>query len=166
MTSTRLALAFLAFAGLLAETAYAADDPPAGGEQRAMKRFERLDKDQSGGITFEEFSAALHMRVNDADANHDGKITTEELTAAFERMRAKRMAERLMRRFDDNGDGVLTADEIETRHKRMFARLDKNGDGKLDPDEMPKRRGMRRGMGGPGMGQGGVPGLDPDDGQQ
>jgi len=65
-------------------------------------------------------------------------------------MRAERMARRLIERFDTNGDGVLTAAEVESRQKKMFALLDRNDDGKIEKDEMPRRKFGRWGHGGPG----------------
>ena len=35
--------------------------------EAGMMRFDRLDADQSGDITFEEFSAAMKSRIGDAD---------------------------------------------------------------------------------------------------
>lgn len=183
--STRIALFLATCVGLASGTAQT-NENKAGNDtdQRSMMRFQRLDKDQSGGLSFEEFSTMLRMRLSNADANNDGKISADELSAAFGKMGgAGNMADRFMRRFDINGDGVLTANEIQTQQKRMFARLDKNGDGSLEPSEMPKRRqgggpgmqggpdggqgGAGMGKGGAGMGQGGgVPGLDQDDGEQ
>jgi hypothetical protein len=144
-TSTRLALAFLTLAGIAGGVAYAADDGPDGLGQldgRHGMRFGRLDSDQSGDITFEEFSAALKSRIGDADANHDGKMTVDEIASEIEKMRAERMARRIIDRFDANGDGMLTADEIDSRQKKMFALLDRNDDGKIEKDEMP-RHGFR-----------------------
>jgi hypothetical protein len=165
-TSTRLALAFLTLAGIAGGVAYAAgpDDPegtggpsmmqgmddsspdgpdgPGGPGGRHGMRFDRLDTDQSGDVTFEEFSAALKSRIGDADANHDGKMTVDEIASEIEKMRAERMARRIIDRFDTNGDGVLTADEISSRQKKMFALLDRNDDGRIEKDEMP-RHGFR-----------------------
>ena len=145
----KLALAFLTLAGIAGGTAYAAgpgDSDGAGGPDgpRRMMRFDRMDKDSSGDVTFEEFSAALKSRFGDADANKDGKVTVEELAAEIERMRAERMAKRMIDRFDANGDGVLSADEVDSRQKKMFALLDKNDDGKIEKDEMPQRRHFRK----------------------
>ena len=113
-TSTRIALAFLALAGWRGTAAYAARRParpsrPAGGEMR----FDRLDADQSGDITFEEFSAAMKSRIGEADKDGDGKMTVGEIASEIERLRAERMAKRIVERFDTDGDGMLTAAEIE-----------------------------------------------------
>ena len=167
-TSTKLALAFLTFASLAGGATYAAENKMSGdSQQRAMVRFQRLDKDQSGDLTFEEFAAAWKMRFDRIDANHDGKITKKEISSAAQKMQSgqsEQMAARFMKRFDVNGDGVVTANEIQQRQKKMFARFDQNKDGKLEMAEMPKPRTGQgngpAGQGGPGMGQGGVPGLD------
>jgi Ca2+-binding EF-hand superfamily protein len=148
-TSTRLALAFLTLAGIAGTSAYAADNEQGRHDPRAgMMRFDRLDADQSGDVTFEEFSAALKSRIGDADKDHDGKMTVAEIASEIERMRTERMAKRIVERFDSDGDGMLTAAEIESRQKKMFALLDRNDDGKVVKDEMPRgkfRHGNLRG---------------------
>src|SRR5690349_3182386 len=106
-TSTKLALAFLSLAGVAGGVAYANDGRHGHDGPRAMMRFDRLDADQSGDITFEEFSAMMKSRIGGADANSDGKMTVEEIAAAIEKMRAERMARRLVERFDTDGDGML-----------------------------------------------------------
>jgi len=142
-SSMKFALAFLTFAGLAGGTAYAAgpdtDGPGEPGGSRTMMRFERMDVDDSGDVTFEEFSAMMQSRIGDADANKDGKMTVDEIAAEIERMRAERMARRLIERFDTDGDGALTAAEIQSRQKKMFALMDRNDDGKIEKGEMPRR---------------------------
>lgn len=142
-TSTRFAAAFLALASVSTSAAFAADRNGNKAEQRAA-RFERADADSSGDVTFEEFTAAMNQRIGKADADGDGKMTVAEIASAIERMRAERMARRLVERFDTNGDGVLTKAEIESRQKKMFALMDRNDDGKLVKDEM-SRQGGRHG---------------------
>lgn len=172
--STKLALSLATCVALAGGAAHATESKAGNDtDQRSTMRFQRLDKDQSGGLSFEEFSTMLRMRLSNADANNDGKVTKDELSAAFGKMGAQNMADRFMQRFDIDGDGALTSDEIQTRQKRMFARLDRNGDGKLELNEMPKPRQGGQGMqdqprmqqDGAGQG-GGVPGLDQDDGEQ
>ena len=146
--STKTAIAFLVLAGMAGSVAMAGDRSnmrheakgPGGGQQM---RFERIDIDRSGDVSFEEFSAVIGSRASGADANADGKITVAELADAIERRRAERRAERMIRRFDTNGDGELTMEEIENRQKKMFALMDRNDDGVLVIEEMPRRMGMR-----------------------
>lgn len=139
-TSTRIAIAFLALAGTAGTSAFAANAQEQRGQNmKPQMRFERADADKSGDVTFEEFAAAMNSRLLDADENTDGKITVAEVADQIQRMRAERMAERLIKRFDANGDGELTKAEIESRQKKMFALLDRNDDGKIVKDEMPVR---------------------------
>jgi Ca2+-binding EF-hand superfamily protein len=146
--STKIALAFLALASVGTAVAYANDEQPGRHDPRAGMRFDRLDADQSGDITFEEFSAAMKSRIGEADKDGDGKMTVGEIASEIERLRAERMAKRIVERFDTDGDGMLTATEIESRQKKMFALLDRNDDGKVEKAEMPRgkfRHGNLRG---------------------
>lgn len=138
-TSIKLAMAFAAVAAAVGTGAVAAEQRQGG--NRMAQRLERADTDNSGDVSFEEFKAAMDKRLGNADADHDGKITVAELAAEIERMRAERMAQRIIRRFDTNGDGVLTAAEVEGRQKKIFALLDRNDDGKIEQSEMPRRFG-------------------------
>lgn len=142
-TSTRLALAFLAFAASAGNAALAeeaAGKPSDAAKKGISPRFERVDVNSSGDISFEEFSAAMNKRVVKADANGDGTITVAEIAAQFNGPRGERMAERLVQRFDANGDGSVTLVEIEGRQKKLFALLDLNDSGTIEPREMPARK--------------------------
>ena len=138
---TKLAVAFLALAGAATGVAHAQDR-----DERRGDRFERLDADQSGDVTFEEFAAAMEGRIGSADADADGRMTVEEIADEIVRMRALRAARRMVERFDSDGDGALTTAEIESRQKKRFALLDRNDDGKIVEDEAPRRwAGRKRG---------------------
>lgn len=138
--TTTIAAAFLALAGF-ASAAQAEEDGRRADRQgpRSVAHFEAADADANGEVTFEEFAEAINNRLVNADADGDGKMTVGEIAAAIERMRAERMARRMVERFDTDGDGALTAAEIESRQKKMFALLDRNDDGKIVKDELPRR---------------------------
>jgi len=138
MKKASLALAFLALAS---SAAFAQDDKPARGEMRGpgSDHLQRADTDSSGDISFEEFAAAIDRRSALVDADGDGRLTVEEIAAEIERMRNRRMAERIIARFDGDGDKVLTKEEIESRQRKMFALMDRNDDGKIERSEMPRR---------------------------
>ncbi|MHC4954956.1 MAG: hypothetical protein ACYTGZ_13810 [Planctomycetota bacterium] len=55
----------------------------------------------------------------------------------------RRNPDALFERYDKNGDGKLTADELPERAQRMIERMDKNGDGVLTKDEVSARGGRR-----------------------
>lgn len=146
MKSTRFALAFLALAGLAGSTAFAQDrmGPRHGMGERmgggmGMMRLDRMDADDSGDITFEEFAEAMNSRMGTANANNDGKMTVEEIAVEIQRVRAERMARRMIERFDTDGDGALTTAEVESRQKKRFALFDRNDDDKISDNEMPRR---------------------------
>lgn len=89
------------------------------------------------------------------DRNHDGRLDPEERRHAIRALRrlARRMelqerrAERgarrearmreLVRRYDRNGDGVVSPDEMPPGLARRLQRLDRNGDGWLDERDPP-----------------------------
>lgn len=138
--STSLALAFMT----LATTAASAADGAGNRAERFKQRFEKADANASGDITFEEFAAAMNSRITGADTDKDGKMTVGEIASEIDRMRSERRAKRIVERFDVNGDGVLTAEEIRSRQMKRFALLDRNDDGKLEPQEMPRGKGKRK----------------------
>jgi len=91
------------------------------------------------------------------DANQDGIVTLPEMEAAMSR----RVQERF-NRFDTNGDGGVTLQEVLDRSRnrnrrgpmtlqdldastmRVFDRADRNKDGMISPDEASSmRRGQR-----------------------
>jgi Ca2+-binding EF-hand superfamily protein len=97
-----------------------------------------------------DYVKTLDTRFNTIDANHDGKISKEELAAEQQRelQRAKAaIANQLQAKFkqlDTNKDGQLSVQEfmaaappIRTNESsdQMIARLDTNHDGKISADE-------------------------------
>lgn len=140
--SMKLAIAFLAFASMAGSVANAGERDERRGEGMRgehMMRFERADEDNSGDVTFEEFAAVFGSRLDGVDANDDGKMTVDEIADKLERMRYERMARRLVRRFDTDGDGALTPAEVESRQKKLFAFLDRDENGAIEKDELPRR---------------------------
>jgi Ca2+-binding EF-hand superfamily protein len=50
---------------------------------------------------------------------------------------------RFMLAFDQNGDGIVTRDEMEAALRRQFAAVDTNGDGQIDRAEMQAENDRR-----------------------
>lgn len=118
--------------------------------ERMEQRFERLDTDSSGGVTFVEFSAPMLDRFNQADANDDGFVTAAEIEQALDGRRAERMADRMVQRFDIDGDEQVSADELQRMQEKVFALADRDDSGEVTAEELP-----RRFAGGFGHGRGG-----------
>ena len=69
-------------------------------------------------------------------------------------------AEGMLRRFDANGDGTISKDEVPEQAQRFIQDFDRNGDGVVTKEELPQGDfgmpgGGRRGGGRPGRGPGG-----------
>lgn len=149
-TNSKIALlaAGVALSVAAVATAYA-DNGPRGMMRhgndgpRSGQMFQRADKDNSGTVTFEEFTEASPMALASADANGDGKINAEELTDSMMRKMVQRRAERMIERLDADNDGQVSLAEVESSQKRMFERLDVDGSGAIEQDELSQGRQMR-----------------------
>jgi len=110
----------------------------------AMSRFNRIDADNSGLISKDEFKAYVRSRKAERklrrfkriDTNGNGTVERQEFLA---HKQAK--AERRFTRMDKNGDGSVSQKELAShqkrkhRGKRMFNRLDGNADGQISQKE-------------------------------
>jgi Ca2+-binding EF-hand superfamily protein len=135
--STKLAFAFVALAGVVGTAAYAQEKGD-GMRDGVRMRLQKALKDNDGGITFDQFEAAMNPQLTKILADNGGKVTVEQLAAALEKARFEQMAKRIISRYDTKGDGVLTQEDVTARQKKVFALLDKNNDGKIEKNELPK----------------------------
>ncbi len=129
------------------------------------KMFAESDKDNDGKVTEAEASAAATVKFTAADANKDGYLERDELTAMrkahWDGMRGPGRAgkagpgERGLKRFqlaDKDGDGKISKSEAPERMAAHFDKIDTDGDGYVTQDEahaMMRPRGMA-GKGGRG----------------
>ncbi len=88
--------------------------------------FDRFDDNEDGGLTADELPEQVWERLVDKniDADADGSITRAEFQAYASARRAERFAQK-----DDNGDGLLTEDEVSSRFWAKVSPADSNGDG-------------------------------------
>ena len=109
----------------------------------AMRLFEQFDTNQDGRLTQAEIDQVRQSRLAEFDQDGDGSLSLEEYQALW----MDAMRERMVRAFqahDADGDAMVTAEEFGSPFDRMVSRFDRNGDGELTLDEM-RRRGERRG---------------------
>ncbi|OED47049.1 calcium-binding protein [Rhodobacteraceae bacterium (ex Bugula neritina AB1)] len=108
--------------------------------------FEEIDADGNGEITKAEIQAMKKARFSKADADGDGKVTLEEMQARAQE-RANKRAARMLERFDTDGDGALSAEELPQprRAGRMFDRLDADDSGGISKEEFEEARKRRGG---------------------
>ena len=115
------------------------------GHGGGMSFFEQFDANQDGRITQAEVDEVRRNRLTEFDQNGDGSLTLEE----YEALWLDAMRERMVDRFqahDDDGNGLVTAEEFGEPFDRMVSRLDANDDGEVTLDEL-RRRGDRGGEG-------------------
>ena len=140
--------------------------PGRDGGKRGLKS---IDKNEDGKVSLEEFTdahkARAEHRFDRIDADADGFLTADELQAAADHPRAKKMRKRAGKHgktppkfadLDADGDQSVTLDEFTSIHEdriaERFANMDEDGNGVLTGDELPRpgRRGHgRRGHDGP-----------------
>lgn len=103
---------------------------------------ERLDVDDDGLISQDEFQPPGRERAKRLDINKDGAISSNELITHQQEMtqRQQERHEKMLQHFesaDTDGDGLVTAEEARLA---AFARADENGDGYLDATELKEAR--------------------------
>ncbi len=131
----KLLFGTIAVAGLSLVAAGAMAGPRGGGH------WEKMDANGDGELTADEMSAHHAEMIEKADADGNGSVSREELRAYH---KAKRAEWREKRNPDVNDDGVIDRTEFVNAAGERFDRLDKNGDGVLSEDERPRRRGHHR----------------------
>jgi hypothetical protein len=93
----------------------------------------------AGPIARADFLMRGKAQFAEADANHDGAITKEELTAVVTKGMGSapppQMIDQIFTAMDGNGDGKATEAEIETMQLARFDKWDTNHDGTLTPEE-------------------------------
>jgi Ca2+-binding EF-hand superfamily protein len=95
-------------------------------------RFDEIDTNHDGFITRDEFLASEKKRFEEFDTNHDGKIDAKEIASSPPLMeRNVKTAERMLKQWDANGDGIVTTDEYDKAAQDRFAKQDKEGTGKI-----------------------------------
>ncbi len=110
-------------------------------------RFAALDHNGDGYLDKSEVSGKLAENFDKIDANHDGKLSRDELRAAWKAHRGghhhghhghhgHHMG---LAAFDTDHDGRVSLAEFNAAMKMHFDRLDTNHDGYIDGSEMAAR---------------------------
>ena len=104
--------------------------------------FSRFDEDGDGKVAVSELDARHKEFLAEADKDGDGNITKDEMKAFHE----ARMDDHKARMFPDaNNDGKVSRREFEDAARDRFNEIDENGDCLLTEEEMEDHHGMMRG---------------------
>jgi Ca2+-binding EF-hand superfamily protein len=126
------------------------------------RMLQRFDRNSDGRTEVTELPPRMQERATEIDANHDGVVVADELTAHMQARRAARFAQA-----DANHDGALTVEEVGEQRWNFMSRADANHDSRVTSDELTaahaaggfrgRHGGMdgHNGMGGRGHGRGG-----------
>jgi len=114
-------------AGALAPRAHAAEPP-------SSQAWKRLDRNNNGAITFEEFVRASDERLARMDKNGDGNIGRDEFMAYHE-AEARRRVDRIFEALDTKGTGRLAAAELKGAEAQRLLACDTNKDGAITRQE-------------------------------
>ncbi len=146
LTQKKAGLALVAVAVAVLGSAAIADNAGHGGGGRDMMmgppmlNFDTVDANKDGKITPDELTAARAAQVKSVDSNGDGKLSVDELAAM--RLKAmteaaEAMAQKMVDRLDTDGDKMLSAAELISAPlpPDLFAMVDTNKDGAIDKAE-------------------------------
>ena len=116
------------------------DGPMAGPAMMQGFSFATVDANKDGKITPDELTAWQTARVTTADTDADGKLSVDELAAAQLKAMTAVVTTRatdMVAKLDTDGDKMLSAAELARApmEKDMFSHLDTNNDGVVDKAE-------------------------------
>ena len=105
---------------------------PGAQEEPRKSPFDEMDTNHDGFVSRDEFIAYQKKRFDEFDTNHDGKIDAKEIASSPPLMeRNLKTAERMVKQWDKNGDGIVSADEFKQDAEDRFTKQDKTGSGKI-----------------------------------
>lgn len=113
---------------------------------RAERSFQRIDADNDGKVTLNEWKPKAEKRFMKLDDDANGTVTTAEIDAWLNRGIEKRKA-RMLGRLDGNKDGNVTREEVDAYIDALFNGADGDKDGGLtlaEIRESAQKRGRQR----------------------
>ncbi|HXF53375.1 MAG TPA: hypothetical protein VNK52_04555 [Hyphomicrobiaceae bacterium] len=102
----------------------------------------QADANQDGIVTLDEVTARAASRFDALDRNKDGAVDQADASALSNEMTAYR-TQRFLHRYGAVQDGKVTREQFYKVAKERFAARDVNNDGKLDREDFPGMHGRR-----------------------
>ena len=107
---------------------------PSAQVKEALNFFQKLDQNNDGKVTLEEFMRWREAQFNRLDTNNDGSLSRSEVSAG-----KNKFARKVMDNFDlidTNQDQKLSREEFREASRRTFLKFDTNRDRSLNKDEL------------------------------
>jgi Ca2+-binding EF-hand superfamily protein len=120
--------------GLLLAALLALAAGAAAAEEPAPQAWKRLDRDDKGYITFDDFVRASDERLARMDLNGDGNIGRDEIMA-YHAAEARRRADRIFAALDKNRTGRIAAADLKGAEAERLLACDADKDGAVTRQE-------------------------------
>jgi Ca2+-binding EF-hand superfamily protein len=128
-----MSLAAVAAIGIGAATA-ATNPTKKSTEVKADRMIKRLDLNKDGAVSVDEAMKRATDRFAKADLDKDGKVTKAEIDKVMAGKSEEKRA-KLLKRYDKDGDGVITTAEVQAKIEKRLGKLDGDKDGKVTKAE-------------------------------
>lgn len=109
-----------------------------GGGAMMQQILNQADADGDGALAQAEIDAFRTAQVGSADTSGDGALAIEEFETLYNAFTRDRMVD-AFQNLDSDGDGVISADEIDARVGGLVERMDRDGDGAISPADRGRR---------------------------
>ena len=109
--------------------------------------FDTFDANQDGTLTQAEVDQARQAKLAEFDSDGNGSLSLEEYQALWMDAMRERMVDRFQGH-DDDGDGLVTAEEFGMDYSRIISRLDQDGNGEVTMEELREMRERHHDRGG------------------
>lgn len=100
------------------------------GGEMGRTLFDAVDADGDRTVTDGEIAAYRAGKLAEIDTSGDGALSIGEFDTLYRELTRWRMVD-MFQDLDEDGDGVISAAEMDKRIDRMMERMDRNGDGAL-----------------------------------
>src|SRR5688572_15815207 len=113
---------------------------PVGTAQSQQVSFDHADADGDGRLSTDEYQASRERQFRRFDKNRDGVVSSNDFVhmSTFRRSLAK--IDRGLATVDTDGDGVISGEDVRNAGTPMFDRADADHDGFLTEPEMATLR--------------------------
>lgn len=109
-----------------------------GGSEMFHTLFTEVDADNDRSVTQAEVDSYRSTKMGEADTSGDSALSIDEFDTLYREFTRSRMVD-TFQDFDADGDGVVSAEELDVRFDDIVERMDRDGDGALTLQDRGRR---------------------------